>query len=333
MSVKYKNNDVVGYLNNIDDATVSNSTMYSSKKIDDTRKYFNNQYEILSRSTRGVKDMVGTYAELENYDTDTLLPDDIIGVISDETHGFSHSYYLWIGDHFNYIGDVGTSYTQTEFNTKIDEKEFKLVSGMNIKTINGEDLLGQGNLDIQADLNTYYPVGYIWQTISTANPADIFGGEWEQLHDLSLFSSNDNHPVGERGGERNHLLTLDELASHTHNIRAHNHAGTFNSALSYSSMTSRITGSNNIGIPMSRGVTSSYSDGMYDDIKLYKGAFNYRWYYDIDWCVVNNGSYIQYGSVYLQDTTVTMQPMADIEVQPHDNLPRVYIVHMWKRIA
>lgn len=333
MSVKYNNNDVVGVLNNIDDANVSDSTMYSSKKIDDTYRYFDNQYYVLQNSTRGVKDMVGSYAELINYDVNTLLPNDILGVISDETHGFSHSYYRWVSGHdFIYIGDVGTSYTQTEFNTKIDEKEFKLVNGVNIKTINGEDLLGQGNLDIKADLNTYYPIGYIWQTVSLTNPADIFGGTWEKLHDVSLFSSNDNHPVGETGGERKHLLTVDELARHTHNVRSHDHTGTFSSALSYSSMTSRIVGTGNMGIPMARSVTSTYSDGMYDDIKLWRGAF-YKWYYDVDWDVINNGSYIQYGTINLKSATINMQPMPDIEVQPHENLPQVYIVHMWKRIA
>ena len=42
-----------------------------------------------------VKDIVGTYAALQNYDTSTLGDNDIIKVLNDETHDNETTYYRW----------------------------------------------------------------------------------------------------------------------------------------------------------------------------------------------------------------------------------------------
>ena len=46
-------------------------------------------------------------------------------------------------------GDLSNYYTKQETNTLLGEKQPTLVSGTNIKTINNESLLGEGNIDIQ----------------------------------------------------------------------------------------------------------------------------------------------------------------------------------------
>lgn len=46
-------------------------------------------------------------------------------------------------------GDLSNYYTKQQTNTLVDGKQPTLVSGTNIKTINNESLLGEGNLDIQ----------------------------------------------------------------------------------------------------------------------------------------------------------------------------------------
>lgn len=46
-------------------------------------------------------------------------------------------------------GDLSNYYTKQQTNTLLDGKQPTLVSGTNIKTINNESLLGEGNLDIQ----------------------------------------------------------------------------------------------------------------------------------------------------------------------------------------
>ena len=46
-----------------------------------------------------------------------------------------------------------------------------------------------------------------------------YGGKtWERVHGRFLFGADDSHQVGERGGELEHTLTVDEMPSHNHGI-------------------------------------------------------------------------------------------------------------------
>lgn len=67
-------------------------------------------------SASDVVDVVGTYAELQNYDTSKLGDNDIIKVLTDETHDDAISYYRWNNttETFAYIGSQGPFYTKSE---------------------------------------------------------------------------------------------------------------------------------------------------------------------------------------------------------------------------
>lgn len=67
-------------------------------------------------SASDVVDVVGTYAELQAYDTSHLNDNDIIKVLTDETHNNAISYYRWDTDTdtFSYIGSQGPFYTKAE---------------------------------------------------------------------------------------------------------------------------------------------------------------------------------------------------------------------------
>lgn len=94
-----------------------------------------------------VVDIVGTYAELENYDTSALKDNDIIKVLADETHDDAIAYYRWndSSDEFVFVGVEGPYYTASETDTLLDGKQDKLVAGSNIqiaadgKTISATD--------------------------------------------------------------------------------------------------------------------------------------------------------------------------------------------------
>ena len=61
-----------------------------------------------------------------------------------------------------------------------------------------------------------YPVGYIYETMdANFNPNGTFPGTWEEIKDRFLKSSS-TEDVGTTGGEEEHRLTLDEMASHRH---------------------------------------------------------------------------------------------------------------------
>lgn len=85
-----------------------------------------------------VVDIVGTYAELQAYDTSHLNNNDIIKVISDESHGDATSYYRYSKstDTFSYVGSEGPYYTESEVDTLLGGKQDTLTAGTNITITN-----------------------------------------------------------------------------------------------------------------------------------------------------------------------------------------------------
>lgn len=67
-----------------------------------------------------VTDVVGTYAELQAYDTSKLKDNDIVKVLQDSTHDNAPSYYRWSThtDTFTYIGSESASYTKAQADAK-----------------------------------------------------------------------------------------------------------------------------------------------------------------------------------------------------------------------
>jgi len=94
-----------------------------------------------------VVDIVGTYAELQQYDTTHLKDNDIIKVLQDETHQNETAYYRWstATDTFSYVGSEGPYYTESEVDALLADKQDTLIAGANIqiaadgKTISATD--------------------------------------------------------------------------------------------------------------------------------------------------------------------------------------------------
>lgn len=85
-----------------------------------------------------VVDVVGTYAELEAYDTSKLHDNDLIKVLQDETHGDAITYYRWstTTETFSYVGEQGPYYTQAQTDVLLDGKQNVLTAGDNITISN-----------------------------------------------------------------------------------------------------------------------------------------------------------------------------------------------------
>ena len=90
---------------------------------------------------------------------------------------------------------------------------------------------GIGNTQGTFPVLTAYPIGAIFTTRSSTNPAELFGGYWLRIKDAFLWASGDTASitytengisvtkslsVGSSGGEYNHALTIDEMPSHGH---------------------------------------------------------------------------------------------------------------------
>lgn len=67
-----------------------------------------------------VVDVVGTYQELLNYDTQHLKDNDIVKVLQDSTHSDALSYYRWDKETstWSYVGSEGPFYTKSETYSK-----------------------------------------------------------------------------------------------------------------------------------------------------------------------------------------------------------------------
>lgn len=110
-------------------------------------------------SASDVVDVVGTYAELQSYDTSKLSDNDIIKVLTDETHDDAISYYRWSDatNAFIYIGSQGPFYTKSETDATFVPQT---------RTINGKGL----NSDVvltAADVNAL-PASTVIPTVNDA---------------------------------------------------------------------------------------------------------------------------------------------------------------------
>ena len=85
-----------------------------------------------------------------------------------------------------------------------------------------------------------YPVGSIYMSMSATNPAELFGGTWEQIAQGRCLigagtgtdsrSESKTFTAGATGGEYNHVLTVGEMPSHNHTASCNttgNHTHTF----------------------------------------------------------------------------------------------------------
>lgn len=75
----------------------------------------------------GVIDVLGTYQDLQNYDTTHVKEDDIIKVLQDSTHSNAMSYYKWVITSnvgaWVYVGSEGPYYTKSEADALLDSKQ------------------------------------------------------------------------------------------------------------------------------------------------------------------------------------------------------------------
>ena len=71
-------------------------------------------------------------------------------------------------------------------------------------------------------LKMVYPVGSIYMSTSNVSPIELFGfGKWEQIKDTFLLCAGDIYSAGSTGGESEHILTTEEMPSHSHAYKRH----------------------------------------------------------------------------------------------------------------
>lgn len=69
------------------------------------------------------------------------------------------------------------------------------------------------------------PVGTIICTTSSTSPSATYGGTWERYGQgrvlVSASDTDTDFKAGKTGGEKTHVLTVDEMPKHRHEVRKH----------------------------------------------------------------------------------------------------------------
>lgn len=113
--------------------------------------YLQQQIDGISASS-DVVDIVGTYAELQAYDTQHLKDNDIIKVLQDETQGGATTYYRWstTTQIFTLIGQEGPYYTKAAADSQF-VPQTRTVNGKALSaniTLNASDVSALGTSDV-----------------------------------------------------------------------------------------------------------------------------------------------------------------------------------------
>jgi hypothetical protein len=102
---------------------------------------------------------------------------------------------------------------------KLSDTEWSIPQD-NITGLNGalDDKADKSTVDALFDL--IYPVGIIHEFGVDVDPNTITGwkGTWTQIKDKFTLAAGDNYDIGDMGGSETHVLTVDELASHKHDV-------------------------------------------------------------------------------------------------------------------
>lgn len=126
----------------IDDTSTTNKATKSNllKEVNEDIIELQTQIDSLV-SKSDVVDVVGTYADLQAYDTSTLLNNDVVKVLEDSTHSDARTYYRWVittTGSWDYIGSESVGYTKAETDTLLNAKQATITSStaLTAKTIN-----------------------------------------------------------------------------------------------------------------------------------------------------------------------------------------------------
>lgn len=187
---------------------------------------------------------IGAAAASHNHDTQ-YLGKAAKAADSDKLDGYDHSAFVGFRGWANYDANtvenaVAFSYANNTPHTgplvKFSPNGYELQlsapygssDALSFRTRNGDNgafnpwrsILHAGNW-----LNMIYPVGSIYMSTSAANPGSLFGGSWERYavgRVLVGVSEGEGEFAGPgyTGGEKYHTLTVNEMPSHNHRLRA-----------------------------------------------------------------------------------------------------------------
>lgn len=186
------------------DTRITNNANAITQEVTDRQSADDNLQEQIDGITAGsdVKDIVGTYAELQQYDKSTLSDNDIIKVLQDETKEGASTYYRYIAStqSFEYIGKEGPYYTKSEADALLGAKQDTISDLVTIRNnasdgkVASETIATYGNI-VTHNADEFQPVGdyatktELSQGLATKQNTLISGTNIKTLNNASLLGS------------------------------------------------------------------------------------------------------------------------------------------------
>ena len=168
-----------------------------------------------------VVDVVGTYADLQNYDTSKLHANDLIKVLRDSTHNDAITYYRWSGSAFNYVGAEGPYYTTAETDTLLNAKQDNIVAGNNIQIAADGKTISATDTTYSAGTNVQISAGNVISATDTKYSAGVglllegseFAVDTSVVAELSDIPSQTSDLVNNGSDGLSTYVEADELAT------------------------------------------------------------------------------------------------------------------------
>ena len=175
------------------------------------------------------------------------------------------------------------------------------------------------NGELRNILNFVHPVGSIYMTMDSRNPATLFGGTWVRWGEGRVpvgvsADDSDFDTVGKTGGEKEHQLTTSEMPKHRH-----------------------------VGRHTSSSIYTDYgqepSDPPSQEIQVEQGTREVEVQYNVIKNDVSTVAIHSKGSggvkdIYYSDKVTSTYGVADDGGNiPHNNLQPYITCYMWKRTA
>jgi hypothetical protein len=91
-----------------------------------------------------------------------------------------------------------------------------------VHTHTKSDITDLGNIlvDKQSIIDAVYPVGSLYWSSKSTNPASLFGGTWVQIKDRFVLACGDTYKtVGATGGASTVTLSVSNMPSHNHSFK------------------------------------------------------------------------------------------------------------------